>query len=78
MDFGTGIALLVAFLAVVVLIIRGQSPIIMLLILAVLWSAMAPGPADRLAESTVARLDELDRRLEPAKGWSLRRILAFL
>ena len=41
MDFGTGIALLVAFLAVVVLIIRGQSPIIMLLILAVLWSAIA-------------------------------------
>ena len=41
MDLGTGIALLVAFLAVVVLIIRGQSPIIMLLILAVLWSAIA-------------------------------------
>jgi Gnt-I system high-affinity gluconate transporter len=41
MDFGTGIALLIAFLAVVVLIIRGQSPIIMLLILAVLWSAIA-------------------------------------
>ncbi|MDI4231891.1 hypothetical protein OZ411_03575 [Bradyrhizobium sp. Arg237L] len=41
MDVGTGIALLVAFLAVVVLIIRGQSPIIMLLILAVLWSAIA-------------------------------------
>jgi Gnt-I system high-affinity gluconate transporter len=41
MDLGTGIALLVAFLAVVVLIIRGQSPIIMLLILAVLWAAIA-------------------------------------
>ena len=41
MDLGTGIALLVAFLAVVVLIIRGQSPIIMLLVLAVLWSAIA-------------------------------------
>src|SRR5215218_8324472 len=41
MDFGTGIALLVAFLIVVVLIIRGQSPIIMLLILAVLWAAIA-------------------------------------
>jgi Gnt-I system high-affinity gluconate transporter len=41
MDFGTGIALLVAFLVVVVLIIRGQSPIIMLLILAVAWSAIA-------------------------------------
>jgi len=35
------IALLVAFLAVVILIIRGQSPIIMLLILAVLWAAIA-------------------------------------
>ena len=41
MDLWTGIALLVAFLAVVVLIIRGQSPIIMLLILAVLWAAIA-------------------------------------
>ena len=41
MDLGTGIALLVAFLAVVVLIIRGQSPIIMLLLLAVLWAAIA-------------------------------------
>jgi len=41
MDFGTGVALLIAFLAVVILIIRGQSPIIMLLILAVLWSAIA-------------------------------------
>ena len=41
MDLGTGIALLVAFLAIVVLIIRGQSPIIMLLLLAVLWSAIA-------------------------------------
>src|SRR6476660_5429875 len=41
MDLGTGIALLVAFLAVVILIIRGQSPIIMLLILAVLWAAIA-------------------------------------
>src|SRR5260370_917844 len=41
MDLGTGIALLVAFLAVVVLIIRGQSPIIMLLILAVAWAAIA-------------------------------------
>jgi Gnt-I system high-affinity gluconate transporter len=41
MDLGTGIALLVAFLAVVILIIRGQSPIIMLLILAVLWAVIA-------------------------------------
>src|SRR6201991_3689989 len=41
MDLGTGIALLVAFLAIVILIIRGQSPIIMLLILAVLWAAIA-------------------------------------
>src|SRR3979411_376944 len=41
MDLGTGIALLVAFLAVVVLIIRGQSPIVMLLLLAILWAAIA-------------------------------------
>jgi len=41
MDLGTGIALLFAFLVVVVLIIRGQSPIIMLLLLAVAWAAIA-------------------------------------
>ena len=41
MEFATGIALLVAFLVVVVLIIRGQSPIIMLLLLAILWAAIA-------------------------------------
>src|SRR6201990_3730119 len=40
-DVATGLGLLIAFLAVVVLIIRGQSPIIMLLVLAVLWSAIA-------------------------------------
>lgn len=41
MDMLTGIALLLAFLAVVVAIIRGQSPIIMLLILAIVWAALA-------------------------------------
>src|SRR5882724_3707825 len=41
MDIGTGIGLLVAFLAVVVLIIRGQSPIIMLLLLAIAWAVIA-------------------------------------
>src|SRR4051812_47756220 len=41
MDVGTGIALLIAFLAVVVLIIRGQSPIIMLLLLAIVWAVIA-------------------------------------
>ena len=41
MEFGTGIALLIAFLAVVVLIIRGQSPIIMLLLLAIAWAVIA-------------------------------------
>src|SRR5258708_32726334 len=40
-EFVTGLGLLIAFLAVVVAIIRGQSPIIMLLILAVLWAAIA-------------------------------------
>jgi hypothetical protein len=36
-----GIALLIAFLVVVVLIMRGQSPVIMLLVLAVVWAALA-------------------------------------
>jgi Gnt-I system high-affinity gluconate transporter len=37
----TGIALLLCFLVVVVAIVRGQSPVIMLLILAIAWSAIA-------------------------------------
>ena len=41
MDMATGIALLVVFLVVVALIIRGQSPVIMLLILAIAWAALA-------------------------------------
>lgn len=41
MEMLTGIALLLAFLAVVVLIIRGQSPVIMLLVLAIAWAAIS-------------------------------------
>jgi Gnt-I system high-affinity gluconate transporter len=41
MDMFTGIILLVAFLVVVGLIVRGQSPVIMLLVLAIAWSAIA-------------------------------------
>src|SRR4249920_106874 len=41
MEFATGVALLVAFVVVVVLIVRGQSPVIMLLLLAILWAALA-------------------------------------
>jgi H+/gluconate symporter-like permease len=41
MELVTGLALLAAFLAVVVLIIRGQSPIIMLLVLAIVWAVFA-------------------------------------
>lgn len=37
----TGILLLIAFLIVVVAIVRGQSPIIMLLLLAIVWAAIA-------------------------------------
>ena len=37
----TGVILLLAFVATVVLIIRGQSPIVMLLLLAIVWSAVA-------------------------------------
>jgi Gnt-I system high-affinity gluconate transporter len=41
MELATGLTLLVAFVIVVVLIIRGQSPVIMLLLLAILWAALA-------------------------------------
>ena len=37
----TGVALLAAFLVVVAMIVRGQSPIIMLLILAIVWAVFA-------------------------------------
>src|SRR3954465_12720082 len=53
MDLGTGIALLVAFLAVVVLIIRGQSPIIMLLLLAGLWAAIAGIGIDEIQKKVI-------------------------
>ena len=41
MDTLTGLALLACFLVVVVTIIRGQSPVIMLLVLAIVWSVIA-------------------------------------
>src|SRR5918911_3731287 len=41
MGMATGVALLVVFLVVVALIIRGQSPVIMLLVLAIAWAALA-------------------------------------
>jgi len=41
MDVATGVALLAVFLAVVALIIRGQSPVVMLLVLAIAWAALA-------------------------------------
>ena len=41
MGLETGLALLAVFLIVVVMIVRGQSPIIMLLILAVVWALIA-------------------------------------
>src|SRR5919202_306025 len=41
MELVTGLALLIAFLIVVVLIVRGQSPIVMLLVLAIVWAAVA-------------------------------------
>lgn len=41
MELATGVVLLLAFLVVVALIVRGQSPIIMLLILAIVWAAVA-------------------------------------
>ncbi len=41
MHLVTGLALVAAFFAVVVMIVRGQSPIVMLLVLAVGWSVIA-------------------------------------
>jgi len=41
MEMAIGIALLVVFLAIVALIVRGQSPVVMLLVLVVAWAALA-------------------------------------
>jgi Gnt-I system high-affinity gluconate transporter len=51
-ELATGLGLLIAFLAVVVMIIRGQSPIIMLLILAVLWAAIAGIGVDEIQKKS--------------------------
>jgi Gnt-I system high-affinity gluconate transporter len=45
-----GIALLIAFLIVVALIVRGQSPIIMLLLLAILWAALSGVDLNQIQE----------------------------
>ncbi|HYB22035.1 MAG TPA: citrate transporter, partial [Thermodesulfobacteriota bacterium] len=44
MDMFVGLLMLAAFLAVVVLIIRGESPIITLLLLAIVWAVLARVP----------------------------------
>ena len=44
MDLFIGILMLAAFLAVVILIIRGESPIIMLLLRAIVWAVLARVP----------------------------------
>src|SRR5262245_11261168 len=41
MGFGVGVALLIACLLAVRMLVRGQSPIIMLLILAIVWALIA-------------------------------------
>lgn len=41
MELATGALLLVVFLAVVVAIVKGQSPVVMLIILAIAWAALA-------------------------------------
>src|SRR4030095_3020233 len=41
MEYTTGIVLLAVFLVVVALIVRGQSPVIMLLLLAIAWALIA-------------------------------------
>src|SRR5436305_4092381 len=52
-ELATGLGLLIAFLAVVVAIIHGQSPIIMLLILAVLWAAIAGIGVDEIQKKII-------------------------
>ena len=49
----TGLGLMMAFLAVVVMIVRGQSPIIMLLVLAVLWAAIAGIGIDEIQKKII-------------------------
>lgn len=48
MDTLTGLALLACFLVVVVTIVRGQSPVVMLLVLAIAWAAIAGISVDNI------------------------------
>ena len=48
MDMVIGLALLVCFLIIVVAIVRGQSPVLMLLILAIAWAAIAGISVDNI------------------------------
>ena len=41
MELVTGLLLLLVFLAVVVAIVKGQSPIVMLIVLAIAWAALS-------------------------------------
>lgn len=53
MELATGLILLVIFVASVVLLMRGQSPIVVLLALAVLWSLIAGIDLDGLQKSII-------------------------
>src|SRR5450756_2862180 len=48
MDTLIGLALLACFLVIVVAIVRGQSPVLMLLILAIAWAAIAGISVDNI------------------------------
>jgi len=61
MEMAIGIALLVAFLAVVALIVGGQSPVVMLPVLPVAWAA----PAGIRIDGTQAKVLQPTWRLHP-------------
>src|SRR6266436_748004 len=53
MEYLTGVLLLLAFLVVVAAIVRGQSPIIMLLLLAIVWAALAGIGIDDIQKTVI-------------------------
>lgn len=55
MDLLIGVIMLLLFLAVVVLIVRGESPIISLLLLAIAWAVLANVPGQRILSDVIEK-----------------------
>jgi len=55
MEFLPGIIMLLVYVAVVILIVRGESPIISLMVLAIVWAALARVPAKEILTQIIEK-----------------------